>query len=318
MSADQITVILVVSLVVLLVILVANLAIMAAVMLGARRRATARASGPDAAAAGPAGVSDSAPAIASDGSATIRGEPSGDAIAAPGLTDGEAAVARRIATFASAAPAASAPPPEAAGVDDDAVRAMLVDRTTGLDSRLAWERALRDEDARQARYRRPVTVVILELEGLDRLTGRLGLDVADRILVAVAGTIRANARLSDRAAVLGSGRFGVLLPETDEIQAVNFVERVRSVCDLWLEASGVSVRALFGWASPGPGADLRTARHLAEERLDRDRRQPAAPRAAEIVPEPAPTGGPDDGHAATGGGELMEGGVEPRPEAGAS
>jgi hypothetical protein len=56
------------------------------------------------------------------------------------------------------------------------------------------------------------------------------------------------------------------------------------VCDLWLDASAVSVRIRFGWASPGPGIDLRTARRLAEERLDRARRHPPLPPLGEPTP----------------------------------
>jgi diguanylate cyclase (GGDEF)-like protein len=263
-------------LVVLVVVLVANLAIMLAVVIGGSRRRQAA--------------------------------PAGDPVAAVSPAPGPGAPP------SPPTQAASSDPVDAPAIDDDALRALLVDRTTGLDSRLAWERILRDEDARQARYGRPVTVAILEIEGLERVVARLGPDAADRILVAVAGTIRANARTSDRAAALAPGRFGVLLPETDEVQAVNFVERVRNVCSLWLDASGASARALFGWASPGPGVDLRTARRLAEERLDRERRQ---------SPPPHPGGNgrgrttPDrDGEHAEGAGpEPVDGGTGPTPEA---
>jgi diguanylate cyclase (GGDEF)-like protein len=303
MSADQITVVLVI----LVVILVANLAIMAAFLLGGSRRRRAARAG------------DSTGAGRSTVESATR-EPSVVPSAALGASALPGEEADPASPFAAAAGSGARSGVDAAptyrldgSADEDALSGLLVDRTTGLDSRLAWERTLRDEDARQARYRRPVTVVILELEGLDRLAGRLGQDVADRILVAVAGTVRANARTSDRAAVLGSGRFGVVLPETDEVQAVNFVERVRGVCDLWLEATGVSVHALFGWASPGPGADLRTARRLAEERLDRDRRQPPPPRAAGIAREPAATGGQDDGYGASGDAPPADGSASRDP-----
>ncbi len=279
MSADQVSTVLIV----LIVVLVANLAMMAAVLLvGIRRRGAA-----------------ARPPI-DDGSADASGEPADDvvvsrrvaAIADPvevkmdtGSMDAVAPASwGQITPDADADAAPQADPRVSFLTDDDALRALLVDRLTGLDSRIAWERTLRDEETRQARYRRPATVVVAELEGLERLAARLGPEVAERIVIAVAGTIGANARSSDRTALLGSGRFGVLLPETDEVQAVNFVERVRNVCDLWLDASAVSVRIRFGWASPGPGIDLRTARRLAEERLDRERRHPSSPPLGEPMP----------------------------------
>ena len=45
----------------------------------------------------------------------------------------------------------------------------------------------------------------------------------------------------------------MLLPETDEVQAINYVERVRAECDRWLAAGAVSMRLAIGWASPAPG-----------------------------------------------------------------
>ena len=112
-----------------------------------------------------------------------------------------------------------------------------------------WNRILADEGARVSRYGRPATVVLVELEGLDRMASILGADAADRLLPAVADSISRHARRADHVARLGTGRFGILLPETDEVQAVNFVERIRPACDLWLESGAVSLRLAIGWAS---------------------------------------------------------------------
>ena len=282
MSADQISIVLIV----LIVVLVANLAMMGAVLfVGIRRRGAAAKAPIDDGSADASGdsaedlaVSRRVAAIADSAAAEMDDGSTGSAAAAAswGQVDADAG-----------ADAGAAPEADLRAsflTDDDGLRVLLVDRLTGLDSRIAWERTLRDEETRQARYRRPATVVVAELEGLERLAGRLGPEGAERIVIAVAGTIGANARSSDRTALLGPGRFGVLLPETDEVQAVNFVERVRNVCDLWLDASAVSVRIRFGWASPGPGIDLRTARRLAEERLDRERRHAPLPPLGEPTP----------------------------------
>ena len=66
---------------------------------------------------------------------------------------------------------------------------------------------------------------------------------------AVADTIRRLAREADFVARVGDGRFAVLLPETDEIRAINYVERVRRTCDLWLESGAVALKLAMGWAS---------------------------------------------------------------------
>ena len=147
-----------------------------------------------------------------------------------------------------------------------------VDPVTGLDTLLAWERDLAEEDARYARYRRPVCVVVAELDGLARLVERFGEEPARRILPAVGDAMRRYARRTDRVAHAGDGRFLVLMPETDEIQAINYVERIRVACERWLEAGAVALHLSIGWASPTAVGELGTALHAAEERMLADRR----------------------------------------------
>lgn len=165
----------------------------------------------------------------------------------------------------------------------------LLDPLTGLDGPVAWERGLRDEDARLARYRRATTVVLIELDGLRRLTDRFGQEPAARLLPAVADALRREARGADHVARLGWARFGVLLPETDEIQAINYVERVRASCDRWLESGAVALRLAIGWASPAATAGLDAALRVAEQRLFAERRH--GPDASALPPAPTGTEG---------------------------
>ena len=159
--------------------------------------------------------------------------------AAPSSTSG---------SYAAGAPAFGAPGPSAAGLGAAGGDASI-DTLTGLLSASAWSRTVVDEEARIRRYHRPATVVVIEVEGLDRLVSRLGPASVDRIVPAIGDTIRRGAREADHVARLATGRFAVLMPETDEILAINFIERVRKACDLWLESGAVSLRLAIGWAS---------------------------------------------------------------------
>jgi len=161
--------------------------------------------------------------------------------------------------------------------DDETAQSaiMLFDPSTGLDAPIAWRRALDEEVARLARYHRPATVMLIELDGLERLTARLGEAAGRRLIVATAGTIRAQARAADRCAQLGRGRFAVLLPETDEIMAVNFAERVRAECDRWLETAEIALRLAIGWVILDPAEGATPALLEAERRLDAERRKHA-------------------------------------------
>ena len=163
------------------------------------------------------------------------------------------------------------------------------DPATGMLTPSGWGRVVADEDARVRRYRRPATIVMVELDGLDRLTSRLGEAAGDRLIPAVAETIRRLAREADHVAQLGPGRFGVLLPETDEIQAIHYIERVRRTCDLWLESGAVALRLAMGWASASGDDNLHDAGRAATERMFAEIHRNARRSGDLPIPDPART-----------------------------
>lgn len=147
------------------------------------------------------------------------------------------------------------------------------DSLTGLLVLKEWNRIVADEDARVNRYRHPATVVIIELDGFERLVATLGPDAGDRVLPALADALSRNARAADHLARLGQSRFGILLPETGEVEAINYIERVREACDLWLESGAIAMRLSIGWASPGPDSSLAAAVTRAHERMFLEQRR---------------------------------------------
>jgi diguanylate cyclase (GGDEF)-like protein len=183
-----------------------------------------------------------------------------------------------VAAEGTRGPSISVPAPVVEEGEETEVRDAMpadpyLDDATGLDSRSAWDRVLAEENARYVRYRRPVGVVVAELDGLARFDGQFGSDASRRILAAVGGAMRRSARRTDRVAHVGAGRFLVLMPETDEIQAINYVERVRSECERWLVAGAVAMHLSMGWASPSAVGELDTALRTAEERMYAERRR---------------------------------------------
>lgn len=165
----------------------------------------------------------------------------------------------------------------------DPAAAAAADQAGGLLTAAGWGRVVADEDARVRRYRRAATIVMIDIDGLDRLIERLGDTAGDRLIPAVSDTVRRMAREADHVARLGRGRFGVLLPETDEIQAINYVERVRRTCDLWLESGAVSLRLAIGWASATGDDTLHDAARTATERMFVEIHRNAR-RSADLVP----------------------------------
>jgi diguanylate cyclase (GGDEF)-like protein len=144
------------------------------------------------------------------------------------------------------------------------------DPMTGTDGPRYWDRLISSERARVGRYRRPATVALVEVAGLEFLARQWGPDVAERALVVVARTLSREIRTSDHIARIDTVKFAVLLTETSEIAAINFVERARARCDRDLGMSAELVRVGFGWASPPASGDLADALALAAERLSED------------------------------------------------
>lgn len=142
-----------------------------------------------------------------------------------------------------------------------------IDPLTHLPDAAAFARLVADEDARIARYHHPATVVVFELDGLDRLVERLGREAGDRVLPAVADTIRRLGRSADHVGRIGPGRFATLLPETDEVAAINYLERVRRACEIWLESGAISLRLAIGWAGTSGEPTLVEAQRIATNRM---------------------------------------------------
>ena len=185
--------------------------------------------------------------------------------AAPAMVDATPAVDAPAA--ATREPVARATPRDDPGPADGSRGLGQPDPATGLLTATGWGTIVADEDARVRRYRRAATVVMIEIDGLDRLAERLGPGVADRLVPGVSAIVRRLAREADQVARLGHGRLGVLLPETDEIQAINYVERIRGASDEWLAQGGVSLRVAVGWASAAGDVTLHDAVRIATERM---------------------------------------------------
>ena len=163
------------------------------------------------------------------------------------------------------------------------------DVLTGADGPRLWDRLILGEGARVARYHRPVTVAFAEIVGLDRIAHLWGWDVAGRALGSCARRLGREIRSSDHIARLEQARFGILLTETAEIAAINFVERARASCERELQSFGPDVAIGFGWASPPDGGDLGDAIGVGLGRLAAELAEAAPPASSGGTPVEAAT-----------------------------
>jgi GGDEF domain-containing protein len=122
-----------------------------------------------------------------------------------------------------------------------------VPRQIPLDTRSDWDVALRHEDARMARYRRPASVLVVRLRAVHSGT-------EDLFATRVGRIIREHVRETDRVARAAADRFHVLLPETEAAEASALAERIREACVQrirWLDGDELGLRTAAGTPSQG-------------------------------------------------------------------
>lgn len=124
----------------------------------------------------------------------------------------------------------------------------LTDPVTGVANRRCFCRHLNGEIARACRYRRNLSLALLDIQGFRRINEDFGYDVGDAALRATADCLVSNIRETDFVGRVGNDEFGILLPETARNEAMIALARVkRHIEDL--NASGelpVEVRLSVG------------------------------------------------------------------------
>jgi diguanylate cyclase (GGDEF)-like protein len=94
-------------------------------------------------------------------------------------------------------------------------RLARVDSVTGLANRRAFDEALTVEIARAEREGEPMSVALVDLDGLKRINDRFGHLEGDRMLAEVGRALESSIRGVDRCFRWGGDEFAVLLPATD-------------------------------------------------------------------------------------------------------
>lgn len=107
------------------------------------------------------------------------------------------------------------------------IQLATIDPLTGLVNRGAFDQALDREFDRAARYGRPLSLLLLDLDHFKNVNDTWGHPVGDRVLAQVALAIRASIRNVDIAGRYGGEEFAVVLTETNAEGAAVAAERVR-------------------------------------------------------------------------------------------
>ena len=104
----------------------------------------------------------------------------------------------------------------------------LSDHKTGLLNSRGIDQPARREFARAQRLGQPLSVLLCDIDDLRGINNRLGHLEGDAALVVVSAAFKAELRAYDLCARFGGDEFLVVLPETDEEEAVVVAERIQA------------------------------------------------------------------------------------------
>jgi diguanylate cyclase (GGDEF)-like protein len=110
-------------------------------------------------------------------------------------------------------------------------RLSAVDSLTGLANRSVLDARLHEEWRRAERYHSPLSLLLIDVDGLKRVNDEAGHAAGDQILRKVATAIKVSLRTMDVGARWGGDEFAVLAPNTAPDAAERMAQRLLSEMD---------------------------------------------------------------------------------------
>ena len=114
-----------------------------------------------------------------------------------------------------------------AGFYEEIYRLTIIDGLTGIHNKRYLLECLDRELARSTRYKRPLALVLFDIDHFKAVNDRLGHLAGDEALRQVAGCVRATVRREEVFARYGGEEFAVVLPEADLAGALQAADRLR-------------------------------------------------------------------------------------------
>lgn len=112
--------------------------------------------------------------------------------------------------------------------NDQLSKLAVTDALTGLYNRRGFDSQMKDELHRARRFRQPLGLAVFDLDRFKSVNDTYGHAQGDLVLQSFAETLLNLSRRVDKVARFGGEEFAVLLPNTDEVGAKIFCEKVRA------------------------------------------------------------------------------------------
>jgi diguanylate cyclase (GGDEF)-like protein len=154
---------------------------------------------------------------------------------------------------------------------DEVYKLAALDQLTGLYNRRSGEQRLAEEISRAVRHQRPLTVLLIDLDGLKQINDKLGHAAGDLVLKAFSERLQKAIRGSDLAVRLGGDEFMALLPECRAEEVGHVMGRIQGL-EVEYEGTRIPIRFSRGWTDYKPGETSEELLKRADEALYTDKR----------------------------------------------
>jgi two-component system cell cycle response regulator len=150
----------------------------------------------------------------------------------------------------------------------------ITDRLTGLYNRTYFEEMLNREELRLRRYKRPMAIMMIDINDLKYINDHFGHLKGDMIIKETAKILRKTCRASDVVARYGGDEFVILLPETTQKGTSFLANSLRKAVRQWNLYNtdpDLTLNLAFGYACVENGVSLTNALSQADANMYQDK-----------------------------------------------
>ena len=163
-----------------------------------------------------------------------------------------------------------------------------LDQLTGLYNRRSGEQRLAQEISRAQRHGRPLTVLLIDIDGLKQVNDKHGHAAGDTLLKGFADRLQRAIRGSDLAVRLGGDEFMALLPECRAEEVRHVLARIEGL-EFEFNEEKISLHFSRGWTDYKAGETPQELLNRADQELYANKRagkRASAPSQSSAVPQP--------------------------------
>jgi diguanylate cyclase (GGDEF)-like protein len=156
---------------------------------------------------------------------------------------------------------------------EEIYRLMTFDGLTQIHNKRAFETSIEREVSRSQRYRRPLSLVLFDIDHFKRINDSCGHLAGDAVLRQLASLVSANIRREDIVARVGGEEFALIAPEIGAEPARLLAEKLRSTIErtpCHFEEKDIPITSSFGVSEMRPDQPPMAPKELyrlADERL---------------------------------------------------